>query len=432
MKEEFLHYVWKLQFFNRANVQLNTGEKLEIVHPGILNSDSGPDFFNAQIKIDNTIWAGNIEIHVNSSDWISHKHHRDEAYDKVILHVVWNNDKEIKRKSGEIIQCLELKGLVQKSVLDNYKNLQRDFDQIPCEKSINGVDSIIIESFLERVLIERLENKSKRFDLIFKLNANDWEASLYQLLAKYFGFKVNAVPFELLASSLPITIIRKHAHNLTELEALLFGQAGFLEQDYRGSYPNKLQKEYRYLRHKYRLKPISKSLWKFMRMRPVNFPTIRIAQLAALLNKHKSLLQLIIEAQDISKLKALFKVEASEYWHSHYQFDVPASKRESKNMGDRSIDLLLINTIIPLLFSYGKKQANEEIGEKLITLLRNLKPEQNKVINEWKQLGIQVSSALESQGLLQLRTSYCDLKKCLTCSIGNSIIKSNRNDHKNT
>jgi hypothetical protein len=428
MNEEFLHYIWKFQLYNKKELILTNGELINVIRPGILNFDSGPDFFNGQVKIDSTLWAGNIEIHINSSDWLKHKHQTDGAYDKVILHVVWNADQEICRKTGEIIPCLELNGLVSKSVLDNYTGLNKDFVQVPCENEIKKVDPFIIESFLERLLVERLNVKSERFDRRFNLNKNDWESSLYQLLAKYFGFKVNAVPSELLAASLPYSIIRKHAHNLLELESLLFGQAGFLDEEFNGNYPIELKKRYKFFKHKYQLKPIDKSLWKFMRMRPVNFPTIRIAQLASLLNKHQNLFQKIVEAKNIEEIRFIFEVSGSEYWSSHFRFDVPSSKKEKRNLGKDSIDILLINTVIPLLFSYSKMRNDLGIGDRLLTYLENIKPEQNKIVKEWKVLGVSAKSAMQSQALLQLRSNYCDLKKCLNCNIGNSIIKKKAND----
>lgn len=428
MNEEFLFYIWKFQLFNKLELKTATKDKIEVIRPGILNSDSGPDFFNGQIKIKETTWVGNIEIHVKASDWLLHKHEKDEAYDKVILHVVWKNDRAINRKSGESIPCIELSGLVQKHLLDNYDSLQLKCNQIPCEKNIQAVDPFVIDSFLERILIERLESKSGSFERMFNLNKNDWESTFYQLLAKYFGFKVNAVPFELLASSLPFSIIRKHANKKIELEALLFGQAGFLEDEFNGSYPTQLQKEYKFLKHKYQLKAIDKSLWKFMRMRPSNFPTIRIAQFASLLHQNLSLFQQIIESTNLETIRSAFEVSASEYWNSHYQLDVPAAKNVTKNLGEKSIDILLVNTIIPMLFCYGKRRGDEEVAEKLFQFLQEIKSEQNKVVKAWKELGVSSKSAMQSQALLQLKGNYCDLKKCLTCSIGNSIIKKNKDD----
>lgn len=423
MNEDFLHYIWKFQRFNKKNLKLTSGESIEIIQPGILNTDSGPDFFNGQIKLNSTKWAGNVEIHKHSSDWLKHKHQDDLAYDKVILHVVWIDDTPIKRLSGEVIPCIELKGLVSKVLLEQYDQLQKEFTLIPCESSIKSVDSFIIETFIERLAFERLEHKSQRLNQLLKLNKNDWESTLYQMLAKYFGFKVNAIPFELLAQSLPYSIIRKHVGNLFQLEALLFGQAGLLEGDFKGNYPRDLQQGYHYLKAKYRLKAIEPSLWKFMRMRPVNFPSIRIAQFAALLNEKKALFESIVNENEVQQLEKTFSVSASAYWDSHFRFDKPAANKRSKKLGVLAINTLLINSIIPLIFNYAKQKGDGELSERALFFLTQFKPEKNKITRLWSHFNIQADNAQQSQALIELKTNYCDLKKCLNCSIGNSILK---------
>ena len=253
MQEEFLHYVWKFQLFNRSNLVTAEGEDLEILSTGLHNHDSGPDFFNGQVRLDKTRWAGNIELHLKASDWFNHNHQKDKLYDKIILHVVWEKDKDVRRNNGDLIPTLELKGLVSKSLLDKYEVLKSRKSWIPCEEEITSVDESIKLMMIDRMLVERLEVKSNRIDQLLSLNKNDWEATLYQLLAKYFGFKVNAVPFELLATSIPFSVFRKYQHNQNQLEALLFGQAGFLVDNCEDDYFIELKEEYKFLKNKAKL-----------------------------------------------------------------------------------------------------------------------------------------------------------------------------------
>ncbi len=316
---------------------------------------------------------------------------------------------------------------MKKHYLDNYKELSTNSLQVPCENNIAKVDDLIVKSTLERMLIERLEVKSNRFSQVLKLCKNDWEAALYQFLAKYFGFKVNAIPFELLATSISYSVIRKHTNNLFQLEALLFGQAGFLSNDFKGSYPNDLKKEYLFLKNKYQLIPIDNSLWKFMRMRPTNFPTIRIAQFATLLSKG-AIFQKVVDGNNAQELKDIFKIDASEYWKTHFRFDQPAANKRIKKFGDGSIDILLINTVLPMIFIYSKSKGLDELTNEVLKLYSELKPEKNSIITTWNGLNIKSENAADSQALLQLKSNYCDLNKCLTCSIGNSIIKSKTDD----
>lgn len=423
MEEKFLHYIWQFQLFNLQQLKTTVGEKLEIIKVGIHNKDAGPDFFNGQIRLSKTRWAGNIEIHLKSSDWYKHKHQNDLAYDKVILHVVWENDVDVFRENGEPIPTFELKGKVKKSKLTQYQNLLKTNNWVPCEPQLEMVDKSIQHMQLDRMLIERLESKAKRISQILELNKNDWEACLYQLLCKYFGFKVNAVPFELLASSLPYQLLRKYQCNLFQMEAILFGQAGFLEEEMHGSYPISLKKEYEFVSKKHRLKPIDKHLWKFSRMRPSNFPTLRIAQLAQLLSQHSSLFQTIIGANTKKEVERPFNISASEYWNTHYRLDVPSANKQIKNLGKSSTLTLLINVVCPLLFTYGSKTDNQDIKDKAIQLLETLDSEQNAILKKWNKIGIKSDNAARGQALLQLKKEHCELKKCLTCMIGNALIK---------
>ena len=427
MNEDLLHYIWKFQLFNHSDLKLTNGESLFIKNAGLHNFDSGPDFFNSRLKIDSTTWAGNVEIHLFSSDWYQHKHQDDEAYDRVILHVVWENDKQVEQLNGTPIPTLELKGRVSKSVIEKYADLKTSEAWIPCENDIRKVNALIKEQVISQKLVERLEQKSERINQLLQVNKNNWEAILYQLLAKYFGFKTNAVPFELLAASIDFNIVRKHRQDHKQLAALFFGQAGFLNHELKGNYPLELKKEYEFLRNKYQLQPLKASLWKFMRMRPTNFPTIRIAQFIEIYTKNENLFQKMKEASSVTEMKKTFEVEAYGYWDSHFRFDVPASKKQAKTLGDASINTLLINAVIPLLFNHGEKTSDENLKEKAMDFLTNLPAEKNSITKKWKELKMPLQSAYDSQGLIQLKNNHCRHKNCLNCTIGNTVIKNSKN-----
>jgi len=423
MNEDFLHYVWKFQLFNPHGLLTTEGEKVEVFKAGLPNQNAGPDFFNGQLKVGDTLWAGNVEIHLKSSDWFQHQHQTDKLYDKIILHVVWENDREVRRESGELIPTIELSGRVSKVLLERYKFLKKNENWVPCESELASVDQFVKLQQLDRMLVERLENKSRRIEQLLELNTNDWEAVFYQMMCRYMGLKVNGTPFELLATALPYSILRKHQSDLLQLEALLLKQAGLLEEDFKGDYPMRLQKEYRFLKNKYQLASIETSLWKFMRMRPSNFPTIRLAQLAALIHKNKKFFEQLRETKSIDQFYQLFDVAASPYWDAHYRFDVPASRKRKKKMGQLTKDVLMINVAVPLLFVYAEKR-DDELGKQLaFQMLEEIPAEKNAIAKKWKALGMLLESAFHSQALLQLKKEYCDHKRCLSCKIGNSILR---------
>ncbi|MBU8891492.1 MAG: DUF2851 family protein [Bacteroidales bacterium] len=420
MKEEFLHYIWKYKLFINDNLKNQNQEKIEILNQGTHNFDSGPDFFNSRIKINGTIWAGNVEIHVNSSDWYTHKHNNDKAYDNVILQVVYNHNKDVFRTNGQLIPTLEIK--FDQDLLNNYESLLKSESWIPCQNNINKVDLFTTQNWLEKLTIERLEEKSERINKLLKQKNNSWETAFYIHLARNFGFKLNSDPFELLAKSLPLAYLAKQKDNLFQIEALLFGQAGFLIDDSGDDYYLKLQKEFKYLQKKYKLKPIEKHLWKFLRSRPVNFPTIRIAQFAMLVYKSSALFSKILETKTINDFYKLFIVKPSDYWENHYVFNKESVKKP-KTIGKSAVDILLINTIIPFLFIYGKAKGEQNLQDRSINLLESLKPEKNSIITKWNNLSIKASSAFDTQALIHLKNNYCNHKKCLNCQIGNYIIR---------
>ncbi|MDR6943302.1 DUF2851 family protein [Mucilaginibacter pocheonensis] len=422
--EDFLHYVWKFRLFDHAKLQTDDGEELEVFSAGMHNTDSGPDFHNARIRIGETVWAGNVEVHLSASDWQKHGHTTDNAYENVILHVVYQNDEPLTLPNGRKVPTLQLKDRIPAELYNRYH--QMVFGQqsiIPCENSIAGIDKLIMNNWLTRVLIERLETRSKAVIDRLNLYRGDWEETFYQFLAANFGFKTNALPFELLAKSLPQLILAKHKNNPMQIEALIFGQAGFLEGELQDEYPLKLKEEYSFLRKKYNLKPIENHLWKFMRLRPQNFPTVRLAQFAALIVQSNHLFSKILEIKDINALRALFTdVKVNEYWDNHYRFNV-ASKPSAKTLGASSIDILLINTLALFLFSYGKQHQQQHYISRSLKLLENLPAEQNNITEDFITLGVKINNAFESQALLELKNNYCNYKKCLQCGVGNKILK---------
>ena len=420
MREDFLHYIWKYKLFKNQNLKTQNQEKLEIINQGIHNFDAGPDFLNARIKIDKTIWAGNVEIHINSSDWYKHNHQEDKAYDNVILQVVSNYDKDVFRTDGQLIPTLVIE--FEKKLLNNYEYLIKNEYWISCQNEITQVDSFTIYNWIEKLAVERLEEKSERILNLLEQTNNSWENAFYVQLASNFGFKLNSMPFELLAKSLPLTYIAKHKDNLFQIEALLFGQAGFLEDQSGDEYFNQLQKEYTYLKKKFKLKHIEGHLWKFLRSRPGNFPTIRIAQFSKLIYSSTSLFSKILEAATIQDLYSLFIVYPSEYWENHYVFNKKSVKKR-KSLGKSAVDIILINTIIPFLFIYGVIKGKPEYKTRAIEFLETMKPEKNAIIAKWNELGIGSKDAFHSQALIQLKNKYCNHKKCLNCQIGNSIIR---------
>lgn len=423
MKEEFLHYLWRLRRFDLSHLQTTEGDIVEIHQVGVHNTHAGPDFTNARVRIGDTLWAGNVEMHLQASEWVKHQHQEDKAYDNVILHVVMEEDEIICRNNGERIPCLELKKHIAPKIETIYEKLVFNEHWIPCQHHFTSVSEFTRNLWLDRLLVERLEQKTKAIEQRLEQSKNDWEQTFYEFLARNFGVKVNAIPFELVAKSTPVrTVIGKHKNNLPQIEALLFGQAGLLAAEFEDSYPLALQKEYRFLQKKYQLQAIRPELWKFMRMRPANFPTIRIAQFATLIYQSSAMFSKLLEVENIGQIEALFQVKLSDYWLTHYVFD-KESKQRNKTLGKSTIHLFIINTIVPFLFLYGKRNAKTEMQDKALRLLEELSPEKNSIISQWKDLGVKPDSAYQTQALLQLKNEYCNKKRCLECSIGNAILK---------
>ena len=421
MTEEFLHYIWQYRLYS-PNLFLQTGEQVEVVNPGIHNRDSGPDFFNARIRIGETTWAGNIEIHVLSSDWRRHNHQQDMSYDNVILHVVWRDDDPVKRNNGSPIPTLELDGLYNEHAWKNYLSFMASKRWVPCETQISRIDPFIKNAWLDRVLVERLERKALQVELILGLTQNDWAQTFYRLLARHMGFKLNNQAFEMLAQSLPFPYLAKHANDLFQVEDMVFGQAGLLEKKFEDDYPRQLKKEYEFLKKKFDLTPIDAHLWRFMRLHPGNFPTLRLAQFASIIHDSSVIISQLFSSSDVNTYQKLFGAHASEYWNSHYSFDKPSSSKR-KSLGLSSINLLIINLVAPMLVAYGRWKGDVTMVEKAVDLLMKLKPENNIYSRKWAAMGVTAENAATTQALIELKTQYCEKKKCLECSIGNVLLK---------
>ena len=415
MREEFLYYLWENRLIDK-DLKTAEGESVEVVATGYRNTDSGPDFLEARIQIGDKLWAGHVEIHVKSSDWNRHGHQNDKAYKNVILHVVYENDIQVND-----IPTLELKHHFDESLFAQYQKLISSKNWIPCEKSISKVPIFTRLSWFDRMAVERLENKSETVTKILEANQFDWEEALYKLLMRYFGLKVNNEAFEYLSNILPFKILLKHADSLVQIEAMLMGCAGFLEDDFTEEFPLLLKREFAVMRAKFDLLTMSAERWKFMRMHPSNFPTIRLAQMAQLIHKNGCLFSKIKAAKVTAEVKALFEVEASSYWETHYRFGVPTESKP-KHLGDTTADVLIINAVVPLLFCYGKLHKDEMLCNAAMQFLEETEAEDNTVIRHYKQCGITAENAMQTQALLHLYSYFCKRKRCLECRIGNVLL----------
>ncbi|MXN91821.1 DUF2851 family protein [Flavobacterium sp. Sd200] len=421
MKEDFLHYVWQFKKFNLQGLTTVHGEPLQIVNSGQYLQLAGPDFFNAQIIIGGQKWAGNVEIHIRSSDWYLHSHETDTNYDNVILHVVWDHDTEVLRKNGSEIPVLELKHYVDFKLLAGYNELASAKTWINCEKELSNINVFVVNNWKERLFFERLERKSLPIIELAKETYNDWEAVLFCFLAKNFGLNTNGDVFFEMAKSLPFSVVRKEIFEPENIEALLLGRAGLLNDTFEDIYAQGLKGLFAYMSHKHQLQPVHINRVEFFRHRPDNFPTIRLSQLAQLYNNDHSLFSKIIAAKTLPQLYEVFNVQASNYWHTHYQFD-KVSPQKRKPLSHSFIDLLIINTVIPFKFAYAKSIGKDN-SEELIVLMQQLEAESNSIIDKFRYFKMDVSSAYDSQSLLQLKNEYCNHKRCLQCGLGLQLLK---------
>jgi hypothetical protein len=421
MKEKLLQYIWQFQYFNKNALTTTDGQTVQIIHQGTYNTNQGADFSDAKIKISNTIWAGNIELHIHSSDWNLHEHSSDKNYSNVILHVVWEHDKEIKDIGGNTLPTLQLQDRVSKILLIKYQDLMTASSFIPCERHTHGINPLTLISWKQRLLAERLENKSAVVYSFLKRNKYHWEETFWWLIARNFGVQINSEAFEKIARSLPLTILAKHKNKVQVLEALLLGQAGLLEKKFIEYYPQMLQKEYRFYKTKYKLEAPQIQLF-FLRMRPANFPTLRLAQLAMLISKSTHLFSRIKESTAVQEVRKLLDVTANDYWHYHYVFD-ETSAFKKKKLGLQMVDNILINTIVPVLFAFGLHHNEQVYKDRAIAWLEEISTEKNNITKGFEALKFTSKSSFDSQSYIQLKNEYCNKKRCLECAIGNALLK---------
>ncbi|AWH85202.1 DUF2851 domain-containing protein [Flavobacterium album] len=423
MKEDFLHHVWHYKKFSIHGLKTVQGEDIEILNAGQYLQQTGPDFFNAQIVIGGQKWAGNVEIHLRSSDWYLHSHENDPNYDNVVLHVVWDHDTQVLRKDNSEIPVLELKHYTDPKLLESYNALAAAKTWIYCEKELETMNSFILENWKERLFFERLERKAAPIIQLAQETGNDWEAVLFCFLAKNFGLNTNGNAFYAIAGSLPFALVRKESFDAGNLEALFFGRAGLLDGDPEDVYPLDLKARFEYMSNKHQLQRVHIDNLEFFRHRPDNFPTIRLSQFAALYNAHQNLFSKIINCATVEEIYKVFEVQASAYWQSHYTFDKESTKKR-KALTASFIDLIIINTVIPFRFAYAKS-TGKEVSEELVALLQAVAPEKNAIVDKFRSFKVTAGSAYDTQSLLQLRNEYCSRKRCMQCALGLELLKSN-------
>lgn len=431
--EELLHYCWKHRMLPEQLNEAATDAPIEIVDPGLHNHNSGPDFFNAKVKINGNVWVGNVEIHQRSTDWYRHNHHTDPAYDNVILHVVAKVDGEVETSNGQKLPQVVIE--VPRHVQENYRQLLAIDRYPPCYAIIPDLSRIMVHSWMNALQIERLQQKTEAIERRVKLCDGSWEAAYFATLARSFGFGVNTDAFEMWALTIPPHTADHHRDDIFQTEALFFGQAGLLDaenidkkrlqQARQDDYFDRLGEEYRYLSHKFNLTPIDGKIWRFMRLRPQNFPYIRLAQLANLYCSRKAELGRLCDCETTRQAKELLQTSATEYWQSHYSFGAE-SKRAGKHLSDASLNILIINAVVPMLFAYGRHLSREDLTNRALDFLQEIKPEANHVVNMWKACGLEAENAGDSQALLQLKSVYCDKRDCLRCRIGYEYLKAKK------
>lgn len=419
--EKLMQYVWKHRLWRSEDMVTNTGKKVRVVDPGLLNTDAGPDFFNAKIEIDGHMWVGNVEMHYRATDWKRHRHDSDKAYDSVILHVVAKDDAPVRRTNGELIPQLVLE--VSPQFNADYASLVGATIEVPCATKIKQVPHLTIVEWVEGLAFERLHGKVERIHQLLDSFNGSWEDVCYVTLARNFGFGINNDAFERLARRTPLRLLGKHSDSVLQIEALLFGQAGMLDAQKPGmdSYYSQLCTEYAFLSNKFQLTPMEKESWKLFRIRPQNFPYRRIAMLAQFIEGGFRMMNRILETEGEKEMRALFEVELSGYWTKHYTFGKP-NERATATLSRSSIDIILINTVAPLLYAYGELTGNYEMTDKAIKLLEDLRAESNSIVSHFVAYGIDCPDALTSQALVQLKREYCDARKCIYCKIGHHLL----------
>lgn len=418
MTERLLQYLWQFQYYNKQCSVLDNGDTFQVIHPGRFNTNQGPDFLEARIKIADTLWVGHVEVHVKTSDWFRHAHQFDRNYDNVVLHVVWEHD--LPGRDARI-PVFSMQSKVHKLLLEQYEHWMNSRSLIACGHQVREVSRITWISWRERLLAERMQRKSAMVFSFLLQTHQHWDETFWWLLARNFGAALNFEPFEAMAKSLPVTLLARYRNQLPMLEALLFGQCGLLEGEFEAEYPAGLQQAYLHLKNKYALEPVRQSVH-FLRTRPVNFPTVRLAQLAGLLYRSNHLFAFVKETQQLSEIRNWLAVTASAFWDDHYTFQKNAVHRPKK-LGHQMIDTLIINTVVPVLFAYGVLHNEEPYKNRALNWLDEMDPEINAVTSCFTELGIVNKSAFDSQALLELKSHYCEAKKCLDCAMGNALLK---------
>lgn len=423
LKEDFLHYLWKVKKIHSGHLQTTDGIPVEILDYGYYNADAGPDFLQAKLLLDGTVWVGNVEMHIVGSDWYKHKHHLDPAYENVILHVVYEHDQPVWMEHRQsLLPTIALKGNLPLSYLQAYQSLTQCPDDIPCQSFLHKIPDELIQVWLESLAIQRLHQKMKTVERIFLTANKCWEETAYILIARYFGARVNLDPFEMLARRLPLNLIARNRHATGKIEALVFGQSGMLHASYTDEYFVHLKDEYHFLQKKYNLLPMDPRHWKFSRLHPEGFPTLRLSQFAALLSKDVRLFGEIRDAGGPEEVIELLRTCPSEYWDTHYRFGKESVSKE-RHTGHGLHTVLIANVCVPLLHYYGIYTGEHRWTMKALSWLEGLPAENNKITRRWKKAGLAPITGLDSQAVIQLYTTYCVPRKCLSCRIGHEIIK---------
>lgn len=425
MQENILHFIWQCQYFSFTEAKTTEGELVQVLHQGIHNTNAGPDFSQAKVKVGDVEWNGDVEIHVNSMDWATHQHHTDEAYNKVVLHVVWQANGDVFRKDGTPLPTLELKNLVDDDLMNRALGLIESIDLIPCSTQIDKVSEFTVLETIHRALVKRLERKAQVVMKELSASQGDWSEVAYRLLMRQMGMKINGDPFYNLAELVPYKLLRKYKHSTEPLEAILFGASGLLNSSKGDEYVEKLRKEYDYIAHKHTLtKKLNTQQWKFLRLRPSNFPTLRIAQVASIIRCPDNIFESLVEFKNINELMNRLKVKTSLYWNSHYRFGAEANQ-PVPSIGKMSIELILLNVVAPLLAAYSLHISDNSYMDKAVALMEALKPEKNRIIKRWSEINIKPENGAESQGLIELFNEHCQQKACLTCGIGYKLLNYN-------
>lgn len=429
MPESFLYFIWQYQYFNKTSLTTTDGETIQVLHTGFRNHDAGPDFTHARLLINEVEWVGTVEMHSRTSDWLAHRHQHDRAYDNVILHVVWQDDRatngrRVDRTNGTPLPTLELRPLTDAALLERYHRLNESVDTIPCAGQFRSVSPLRLTSMLDKAMLQRLERKATAVRHVFEQTNGDWEETAYRMLAINMGFKINADPMEQLSRAVPLKAILKHRDSLHQVEAMLFGTAGLLAPDESDEYTVMMQREYRFLASKYSLahKQMEAHAWKWGRLRPANFPTLRLAQLARLLTNQGSLFSLFAGTTDTERLLNALQIQPSVYWQSHYRFGKTTVK-PAPALGQTSAENIVVNTVVPLLAAYAHHRGEPAYIDRAISLLEQLPAEKNHLIDKWNTLGLGIRTAFDSQAAIELHNEFCTVKRCLSCQVGAELLK---------